>query len=91
MRTTTARENSLSYYWSRTRSVTLSLSESQEVALSQSHHLSKKPRTLKRPKHAVRETPSFACPLYERDPADPEDVLIGDLLSVLGWITPLRR
>jgi hypothetical protein len=31
---------------------------------------SKKPRTFKRPKNAVREIPGFACPLYKRNPSD---------------------
>lgn len=30
---------------------------------------SKKPRTLKRAKNAIRETPGFACPLYKRNPS----------------------
>ena len=31
--------------------------------------LSKKPRTPKRPKNAVREAPAFTCPLYKRNPS----------------------
>ena len=30
---------------------------------------SKRPRTLKRPKNAVQETPGFACPLYKHNPS----------------------